>query len=241
MSISCQQFLAWISDYVDGELEPQQAEAAQEHLRACARCPVVLATMRQMQAMLGDERHWAMPEGASLRLRQALEQGLGEPLVPAELRPAATPVRPLAKPKRSLLGFAAVSGSWRATAWAAAVVLVMLAAGVARWRASATTTSGWLIDQHCFATFQNKIADHPRSCLLRCAGKGYGLVDANGHFLPFDAKGNRSALAAVKASSKPDHLWVTVKATMTSSHELEVQDLELTAPTEAAMAAATAR
>ncbi len=134
MSLSRQQFLAWISDYVDGELEPQQAEAAQQHLLACARCPVVLATMRQTLRILGDERHFAMPEGASLRLRQALEQGLGEPLVPAQLRPAATPARaearPEAKPKRSLLGFAAVSGSWRATAWAAAVVLVMLAAGV---------------------------------------------------------------------------------------------------------------
>ena len=241
MSISCQQFLAWVSEYLDGELGPSQAEAMQEHSRGCARCPVVLATTRQMVRILGDERNLAMPEGASLRLRQALDQGLGESLLPTQLRPAAATPKPKEKRRASLLGFGAVSGSWRATAWAAAIILVFLAVGVARWRASATTTSGWLIDQHCFAAFHNRIADHPRSCLLRCADSTYGLVDAKGNFSPFDAKGNRSALAAVQASSKPDHLWVTVRATMSSSHELEVQNLELTQPTDAALAAANAR
>lgn len=230
--MECSQFAALVSEYLDGDLDPVQVEAVRVHSVECARCRVVLSTTRQMLRMVNGTRELPLPEGASARLRHALEQGLDEPLVPAELRPAAA--RPRApEPRRhgGLWNFGYASGTMRTTAWASAVLVVALAIGVSRWRASATTVSGWLIDKHCFPAFQNHPADHPRDCLLRCADMVYGVVDSKGHFTPFDAKGNKSALAAVKASTKPDHLWVTVKAKLTSSDVLEVQDLELTEPT----------
>lgn len=227
MTISCQQFLVWMSDYLDGELDPTLTEAMLAHGRQCGPCQVVLDTTGKMLRIVGDDRTFPMPEGASQRLRQALEQGLGEPLIPHALRPPTAPPPPRQKPP--FWGFRKP-----ASAWAAALVLLLLAVGVVRWRASATTTSGWLIDRHCFAAFQNHVADHTRDCLLRCAASVYGLVDAQGHFRPFDAKGNRSALAAVRASTKRNHLWVTVRAKRSDAPMLEVQELQLTDPTDAA-------
>jgi len=233
MIITCQQFLEWMSDYLDGELEAVLAEAVRQHGEQCAPCQVVLDSSDQMLRLVGDDRLFAMPPGASERLHQALERGLGEPLVPAELRPP-VPVATLQAPRRSHF---ILHSAWAA----AAIVILVLAAGILRWRASATTTSGWLIDRHCLATFQSHLADHPRDCLIRCASSTYGLVDAKGHFRPFDAKGNQTALAAVKASTQPDHLWVTVKAKRSSSSELAVEQLELTEPGTDTVAAPTSR
>lgn len=235
MSINCQQALAWMSDYLDGELDPAVSPQLEIHLRECARCAVTLQNTRQMLQMLGNPELFAMPEAASVRLRQALEEGLGEPLVPADLRTARVIPAPAAKAQRAW---------WMHTprmAWAAVVVVVLLGAGVLRWRASAMTTSGWLIDQHCYPAFQKHPADHTRSCLLKCADVTYGLVDAKGQFHPFDAKGNQRALAAVRATNHPNHLWVTVRAARSDSSMLQVEQLELTPPTEAALAAANAR
>lgn len=235
MSINCQQALAWMSDYLDGDLDPTVSPQWEAHLRECPRCAVTLSSTRQMLRMLGNEELFAMPPVASVRLRQALDEGLGEPLVPAELRSArVVPVLP-AKPRRA---------RWIGTprmAWAAILVVILLGAGMLRWRASAMTTSGWLIDQHCYPAFQKHPADHTRDCLLKCADVTYGLVDAKGHFHPFDAKGNQRALAAVKASNHLNHLWVTVRAARSDSSTLQVEQLELTPPTEAALAAANAR
>ncbi|MGH9393090.1 MAG: hypothetical protein ACRD1E_02895, partial [Terriglobales bacterium] len=172
------------------------------------------------------------PEGASQRLRRALEEGLGETLIPTSLRAGGPPPQAKAAGGRGFgFGFA---NRLRATAFVLAVVLIIMVAGVDRWRARAMTTSGWLIDQHCAGAYVNRAADHPRDCLLRCADSVYGLVDAHGHFTPFDASGNQRALAAVRASSKPDHLWVTVHAKRSGDAQmLQVQDLALTDPSEA--------
>lgn len=236
MSINCQQYLAWMTDYLDGELDPGQAGQADAHLRECPRCAATLSTTRQMLRLLGDQNLFAMPPEASRRLRQALEAGLEEPLMPSELRSPRVVPRPAAPaPKRSW---------WASTprmAWAAVLVVILLGAGVLRWRASATTTSGWLIDQHCYPAFQKHPADHTRSCLLKCADVTYGLVDAKGNFHPFDARGNQRALAAVKASTSATHLWVTVKAARSDSPMLRVEQLELSQPSDAALAAANAR
>ena len=61
------------------------------------------------------------------------------------------------------------------------------------------------------------------------------MVDAKGHFTPFDAQGSRRALAAVEASDKPYHRGVTVTGNKSaSSPVLEVQQIELTDPSVAA-------
>lgn len=226
MNMTCEQFLGLVSDYLDGELEAALGTAMQAHRAICKDCRVVLDTTGQMLRIVGDERTFTMPEGASQRLRQALAQGLDEPLVPAALRPAPTLAPPPVRHRAWFWGA-------RQTALAVALVLILIAGGVIRWRAGAVTTSGWLMDRHCFAAFQTHAGDHPRDCLIKCAAQGYGLVDGQGHFRPFDANGNRTALAAVKASAQPDHLWVTVRAKRSSNATLQVEALALSDPADA--------
>jgi hypothetical protein len=51
---------------------------------------------------------------------------------------------------------------------------------------------------------------HPRSCALKCAGSGFGIVTQDKQFLKFDAEGNTKIVDALKASDKKDHLRVDV-------------------------------
>ncbi|HXR98538.1 MAG TPA: hypothetical protein VN709_11920 [Terriglobales bacterium] len=226
-----------VSDYIDGDLNLDVAEAARLHAAECSHCHIVLTTTRQTLLLIGSPDMFAPPEGAQARLRQALEAGLGEPLIPEQLRPARVAVQSTPPPPRRWFSIPFLPG--RASALSVALVLLVLGAGIIRWRASASTMSGWLCDRHCFTAFQGKYGEHPRDCLMKCADTGYGLVDAKGHFTPLDAKSNATVLAALKQSRKPDHIWVTVHAKMTSQNSLAVQELELTDPTPAA--AATSR
>lgn len=228
MVTSCEQSVAWMSEHLDGELNAVHCAQFRDHLEICPRCRALLQNLKVTTALLGKEEYLALPPEASVRLRSALEAGLDEPLLAGDnLRPAVT-VEPVSTGHRSWMPH------W-AGAWAAAIVLVLLAVGVVRWRAGAVTTSGWLIDRHCLSAFASHPADHTRDCLMRCAKLTYGVVDSKGHFTPFDAQGTKRALAAVEASSKPDHIWVTVTGKKSgSSPVLEVQQIELTDPTVAA-------
>ena len=78
----------------------------------------------------------------------------------------------------------------------------------------ATLAQDWtdvpLIDANC----KNKPADtHPTSCLLKCAGSGYGVV-ANGKWTALDKKGSELALAALKETKNTDHVRVNVSGEM---------------------------
>lgn len=218
MTIPCTQFTAWVSEFLDGELAAGDAAAMRDHRAGCPHCAALLGTLQQTLEITAASRAWPLPEGASERLRRRLESDLEEPLAPAPLRSApALPPRPVRPFWRQM----------RITGLAAAVVLTALVIGVVRWRAGASTLSGWLIDQHCYASFQGHPQDHTRNCLLKCQHEVMGLVDAQGHFRPFDAKGDQTALAAVRASRQRNHLWVTVRARHSVSNTLDVEQLEL--------------
>jgi len=67
-----------------------------------------------------------------------------------------------------------------------------------------------LIDSACRLKVKGAPDAHTRECALQCAGSGYGILTADGAYLPFDKVGNEQALAALRASKKTDHLRVTV-------------------------------
>jgi hypothetical protein len=60
-----------------------------------------------------------------------------------------------------------------------------------------------------------ELANHSRECALMdgCVKSGYALVTADGHVYKLDAKGNESAVAALKASKQSADLKVTVMGT----------------------------
>ncbi len=76
---------------------------------------------------------------------------------------------------------------------------------------AAETFNGTLVDVMCK---YNTLASHPRKCAISCARYGYGLKQADGTFLKFDADGNVQALQALKRSTKVQDLKATVTGTL---------------------------
>jgi len=68
-----------------------------------------------------------------------------------------------------------------------------------------------MIDTQCSSKAKANPDAHTRQCALMCSKSGFGIVDASGNYLKFDAKGNEEALKLLNASSKKDHLRVDVQ------------------------------
>jgi len=84
-----------------------------------------------------------------------------------------------------------------------------------------------LVDQDC--ALKDKVKANPdghtRDCALMCSKAGYGVM-ADGHYYKFDAAGSAKALAALKASTKKDHLRVDVSGQL-DGDTLTVESLAL--------------
>jgi hypothetical protein len=97
--------------------------------------------------------------------------------------------------------------------------------------AAAAEFEGILMDKACSASAVKggeKVAlAHTRECALMpdCIKGGYGIF-MNNNFIPFDTAGNKQALAALKASNKPDNLRVKVTGEQ-SGNLLKVKSLKL--------------
>jgi hypothetical protein len=124
----------------------------------------------------------------------------------------------------------------------------MLLAGLARQSSGATADSsaieGVLIDQHCSAQAETRMVPdpsphleggilwaytHSKSCLLEpaCRRSGYGVFAyRTNKFLPFDAAGNRKALALIQASKKDDDMRVEVTGQIEDG-KIKVTNLKL--------------
>lgn len=76
MVINCEQVWREVSDYLDGEVDPELKAAIEEHVRGCQRCTAVVDGMRNVVQLYGDERMMEVPVGYSRRLHQRLEADL---------------------------------------------------------------------------------------------------------------------------------------------------------------------
>jgi hypothetical protein len=75
---------------------------------------------------------------------------------------------------------------------------------------AATWTNVSLIDQMCSEKMKANPDKHPTSCLLKCAGSGYGIQTSDGAYKRFDEAGSKMALAELKRTDKKDHIRVDV-------------------------------
>jgi hypothetical protein len=76
-----------------------------------------------------------------------------------------------------------------------------------------TWTNAPVVDTMCIAKVKANPDAHTRSCALQCAKSGYGLITTDGTYLKFDGPGSEKTVAALKATTKADHLRATVKGT----------------------------
>lgn len=72
--VNCE--LVWneVSNYLEGAVDPALRTVMDEHLRTCQRCASVLAGMRNVINLYGDERMLEAPAGFGRRLEKRLVQ-----------------------------------------------------------------------------------------------------------------------------------------------------------------------
>src|ERR1700691_4005389 len=81
MVVSCEEVWREVSNYLDGEVEPDLRVAIQKHIRGCRHCTAVVDGTRNVLQLYGDERMLEVPVGFGHRLQQRLlEQRLDENL-----------------------------------------------------------------------------------------------------------------------------------------------------------------
>lgn len=76
--ITCAELLRELSNYLDGEVDPQLRQELETHLKSCKRCWVLVHTTRKTLRILADERIIELPAGFSERLRAKLAGRIAE-------------------------------------------------------------------------------------------------------------------------------------------------------------------
>jgi hypothetical protein len=67
-----------------------------------------------------------------------------------------------------------------------------------------------VVDTLCLNDVKADPDKHTKDCALECVAGGYGIILTDGSFLKFDKPGNEKAVAAIKATTREDHLRATV-------------------------------
>jgi hypothetical protein len=74
--LNCQEVWREISNYVDGDVDASLRTRMDEHFHACAHCASVLAGVKNVVQLYGDERMLEVPAGFGERLEKRLGQKL---------------------------------------------------------------------------------------------------------------------------------------------------------------------
>ena len=80
--MNCTEFLAKLTDYFDGQIEPELLAEVKEHLGACHHCEVIVSTTKQTISIYRHQQPYDFPEELSSRLRAAVMKrciGAGSP------------------------------------------------------------------------------------------------------------------------------------------------------------------
>ncbi|MGH9534209.1 MAG: anti-sigma factor family protein [Terriglobales bacterium] len=219
ITLTCDDFLTRVSDFIDGELDGAWREAVSAHAHACGHCAVILDTTQRTVQLAGEPELFPLPAEVAERLHARVAAALAAAPAATENGPGATaewarpPAPPAAvAPRRGLLA----GWNWP-MAWAVFGAVLIIFGGLSWWQqVRVRTLQGWLIDAHCAARYVAAGAlptDHPRWCLLRsaCMASGYGVMTARGRFWPFNRTGNMDALDLLRATTRAKNLRVTVR------------------------------
>ncbi len=78
IEISCYHVWREISNYIEGEIDPELRRRMEEHFKGCEHCAAVLDGTRNVLRLVGDGRTFELPNGFSDRLKQRLKKELGD-------------------------------------------------------------------------------------------------------------------------------------------------------------------
>ena len=74
MVVNCEHVWREVSNYVDGEVDPELRAAMEAHFKECKHCVAILEGTRNVVQLYGDERMFELPTGFSHRLQRRLAQ-----------------------------------------------------------------------------------------------------------------------------------------------------------------------
>jgi anti-sigma factor RsiW len=78
IEISCVHVWREISNYIDGEVDPEVRRRMEEHFKGCEHCTAILDGTQNVVRLVGDGRAFDLPSGFSDRLKQRLGKEIGE-------------------------------------------------------------------------------------------------------------------------------------------------------------------
>ncbi len=91
-----------------------------------------------------------------------------------------------------------------------AIVLMGVLLALPSFAAAEDWANVSMIDTQCSTKAKADPDSHTKACALACAKSGFGIIDKDGNYLKFDAKGNQEAMKLLEATNKTDHLRVDV-------------------------------
>ena len=72
--MNCTEFLAKLTDYFDGQIDPELLTEVKEHLGVCHHCEVVVSTTQQTISIYRAHETYEFPDELANRLRAAVMQ-----------------------------------------------------------------------------------------------------------------------------------------------------------------------
>lgn len=91
-----------------------------------------------------------------------------------------------------------------------AVVLMGVLLALPSFAAAEDWANVSMIDTQCSTKAKANPDAHTKACALACAKSGFGIIDKDGDYLKFDAKGNQEAMKLLEDTNKTDHIRVDV-------------------------------
>jgi anti-sigma factor RsiW len=74
VELNCKHVWEYISDYIDGSVEPEVRLQIERHLEHCEICSAILDSTRNILYLAADDRIFVLPVGYSERLHARLAQ-----------------------------------------------------------------------------------------------------------------------------------------------------------------------
>jgi anti-sigma factor RsiW len=68
----CEDLIQNLSDYIDGELDPELCSELEEHLKDCKNCRLMLDTMKMTVKLCKDGERRELPAGLNKKLNEQL-------------------------------------------------------------------------------------------------------------------------------------------------------------------------
>ncbi len=82
--MNCTEFLAKLTDYFDGQIDPELLAEVKEHLGSCHHCEVIVSTTRETISIYRHQQPYEFPDDLAQRLRAAVMQrclAVGKPRI----------------------------------------------------------------------------------------------------------------------------------------------------------------